>query len=1269
MVWRFGYACIPSSVVSRNAAVTRERPSLGGARSHNYDQRILARRSEQMGKADKSGRGVGMALGTQHKEHRAAALRLTNLLLGVFLSMGATPAWAAWSTFAGNPQHTAVSAVASQPLEAIHWSTPVDLAPPSGEILIHYGSPLVTPANTVILPVKTGSSDGYRVEARNATDGSLIWSQDTDYLLPPHNFTPSYSPTLTPSNRLYFPGAGGTVYFRDNVDSSGPATTGQLAFFGLSNYLADPAGFNSTVFIDTPITSDSAGNIYFGFRTNGSAQLGLQSGVARIDASGNGTWISAVGASGGDTNITRVPHQAAPALSNDGQTLYAVVASPSTINYLVGLDPTTLALKESSPGVKMRVALKDPRDDGINDVSVTDDSSASPMVGPDGDVYYGVLGNPFNGSRGWMLHFSGNLTQTKTPGAFGWDNTASIVSTSAVPSYTGTSAYLIMTKYNNYAGQDEGDGVNRIAVLDPNDTMIEPHTSSNGLLVMKEVLTIAGPTPDPDFIAQFPNAVREWCINTAVVDPLTHSVMANSEDGKLYRWDLTTNTLSQVITLSPGIGEAYTPTLIGPDGTVYAINGAILNAVGRLPAMAPTLTPTNTPTVTPTATNTATQTPTATPTNTPTTPSTVTPTATPTATKTPTNTPTTAITHTPIATGTPTITATPTPIATATHTATATTTPSATETPTATQARTNTASPTVTPVPTPSVPNDPCGSAALISGIPYATTQTTPAATTDTADPIPSCGAGSRAKSVWYQFTASSPGMLTANTFGSNYDTVLSAYTGGCGAPVSVGCNDDAPGTSQSELSLAATVGTTYLFMISAYHADGGTLVFNLAVQNPAPTATPTFTRTQTPTHTVPPFSTPTPTRTRTASRTPTPSNSPSGTPTMTPTRTPTLTPTATNTLTMVPTFSQTQTATVSPTPTRTPTATPTTTATRTPTATATSTKTATATSTRTTTPTHTPTLTQTPMRTATNTSTASATRTAPATSTTTATRTSTRTETRTVTSTRTPTATPTATPTQTATRTTTPMSTPTQTPTATGTLTATTMAAVTASSTPTYTTTQMPTPTNTPTRTPTWTNTTTVTPTATNTASSTPTVTPTSSHTPTLTLTPTQTPTDTPAATSTKTFAATPTNTPTLTPTDTPTLTPTRANTPTKTPTSTATPTYSATETPTSASTIAPTPTITPTGIATPTSTPKSTATLTPTETSTPTRTSKPCVGDCNGDGAVPVNELIQMVNIALGTADVLACTGCDANGDGMITVNEIVAGVNNALNGCPST
>jgi hypothetical protein len=60
------------------------------------------------------------------------------------------------------------------------------------------------------------------------------------------------------------------------------------------------------------------------------------------------------------------------------------------------------------------------------------------------------------------------------------------------------------------------------------------------------------------------------------------------------------------------------------------------------------------------------------------------------------------------------------------------------------------------------------------------------------------------------------------------------------------------------------------------------------------------------------------------------------------------------------------------------------------------------------------------------------------------------------------------------------------------------------------------------------------------------------------------------------------------------------------------------------------------------------------------------PCDGDCNGDGAVTIDELLTMVNIALGNVTVRDCTPGDANGDGQITVDEILAAVTNALNGC---
>jgi hypothetical protein len=59
-------------------------------------------------------------------------------------------------------------------------------------------------------------------------------------------------------------------------------------------------------------------------------------------------------------------------------------------------------------------------------------------------------------------------------------------------------------------------------------------------------------------------------------------------------------------------------------------------------------------------------------------------------------------------------------------------------------------------------------------------------------------------------------------------------------------------------------------------------------------------------------------------------------------------------------------------------------------------------------------------------------------------------------------------------------------------------------------------------------------------------------------------------------------------------------------------------------------------------------------------------CAGDCNGDGAVSISELIVGVNIALGNAPASACTAMDANQDGMVSINELVAAVNSALTGC---
>lgn len=486
-----------------------------------------------------------------------------------------------WAGYSRDAQHSSIGGNPSQIPQKIRWSTPVDLFPQysgGGDLFIHYGSPVITRINTVLVPVKTGTAGGFRVDAIRGSTGAPIWSLTTDYILPLHNWTPSMGITLTPKDRaVVIPAAGGTVMVRTFPDSAAGTWT-RVAFYGNAAYAANPATFNNAISITTPITSDKLGNLYFGFASNTGASLPgipgngvITSGLARISATGQGSWVSAAALSG-DNSTTKVVFNCAPAISNDGTSVYVAVnnvplTSPGSFGtgYLCCASSATLA-------PSTRVAFRDPRNGAL--AAVSDDGTSSPTIGPDDDVYFGVLENgfPANHARGWMLHYSANLGTTKLPSAFGWDDTASLVPTNILPKsiYNGSSSYLLLTKYNNYSDSGiGGNGQNKLALVDPNTSMTDPIT---GTTVMNTVITILGPTPNSGQAG-----VREWCINSAAIDSVNVCAVVNCEDGKVYRWNFATNTLSPGLTLAPATGEAYTPTLIGPDGAVYAINNARLN--------------------------------------------------------------------------------------------------------------------------------------------------------------------------------------------------------------------------------------------------------------------------------------------------------------------------------------------------------------------------------------------------------------------------------------------------------------------------------------------------------------------------------------------------------------------------------------------------------------------------------------------------------------------------------------------------------------------
>jgi hypothetical protein len=579
---------------------------------------------------------------------------------------------ASWNNYGGNAQHTEIAQVAAQPLNQLLWSTSLDLAPWGA---VHYGDPVFTPGNTVIVPIKitwsgqnqnaqnfyiaglndltgavewtsavtgsitaasdagpivitTGTTTGlttgdsvtvggvngntaangtFTITVLNSTQFQLngatgnaaytsggVWDYNPNgesYIAPNYNWLEPVQPVYDPvTNRVYFPGPGGTLDYINNPDNPGSSTPTvyQEAFYGLANYTANESAYNSSIYTNTGLMVDPSGNVYFGFTETGTNPSGINDGgFVRISPSGTATYTLAYSAVGqtndGNWNATLGE---TPALSNDGSTVYfAVSDSGYALNYaneadsyLVGLNSTTMAEQES-------VRLLDPAT-GAGAVLI-DESTASPMVAPDNTVFMGTFGNTYNGSRGFLLHFSGNLQTEYAPGAFGWDDTVSIVPTSMDPSYTGSSPYLIISKYNNYANAEVGEpyggnGVNQIALIDPYNTQLDPNYDANpNLQVMAEVEGMSSPSPDiPNAEAGDPDAVREWCTNATVVDPATDSVYINNEDGYTYQWNLGTDQVTNAVQVTSGIGVPYTPTAIAPNGVIFSDNGGTLFALG-----------------------------------------------------------------------------------------------------------------------------------------------------------------------------------------------------------------------------------------------------------------------------------------------------------------------------------------------------------------------------------------------------------------------------------------------------------------------------------------------------------------------------------------------------------------------------------------------------------------------------------------------------------------------------------------------------------------
>ncbi len=135
--------------------------------------------------------------------------------------------------------------------------------------------------------------------------------------------------------------------------------------------------------------------------------------------------------------------------------------------------------------------------------------------------------------------------------------------------------------------------------------------------------------------------------------------------------------------------------------------------------------------------------------------------------------------------------------------------------------------------------NDNFANAEALSGSPTSASGTNVGATKEANEPDHAGDPGGH--SVWYSWQAPSSGPVTIGTCASSVDTLIGVYTGATvGGLTQVAANDESSGpncadTDQSEVSFAATGGTTYKIAVDGWEGDTGSFSLAIAPLSPPP--------------------------------------------------------------------------------------------------------------------------------------------------------------------------------------------------------------------------------------------------------------------------------------------------------------------------------------------------------------------------------------------------------------------------------------------------
>ena len=505
------------------------------------------------------------------------------------------------------------------------------------DLLVHYQVPLID-GNDVYMEFKSGtytSLDHWETQIWNEKrlrwqGGNLVtvWSFQSDWKPVPYGTAtngPAWEPVFHSAlsgSSIYVPAAGGSIF---KVSKSNGAAT-RISPFG---------AIDRDTFTASPLTVDGAGNVYYTVLklVHGNAWNADVINSWLVKVAPNGSFQTATitsltpGAPGANDkclvvfNVNQLPWpptptavpgtvqcgtqraglNSAPGVAPDG-TVYIVSVAHlwSRESYLIAAN--------SNLTPKWHASMRDRLMDGCNVLlppngapngcavgattgydpaqnrpgagRVIDDNTASPVIAPDGAIFYGAF-TRYNYDQGHIMKFS-STGQYLASYPFGWDDTPAL--------YAHDGTYSIITKDNQYG--EIGSYCNSETYCPSDRTTYNPSfgeayyiTRLDKNLQIESRWQNLNPlscTRDAGGNVTCVNdhpAGFEFCVNAPAVDQ-GGNVYNNSEDGNLYvvRPD---GTLREHLFLQLAIGAAYTPLSIGADGKIYTQNAGHLFVVGQ----------------------------------------------------------------------------------------------------------------------------------------------------------------------------------------------------------------------------------------------------------------------------------------------------------------------------------------------------------------------------------------------------------------------------------------------------------------------------------------------------------------------------------------------------------------------------------------------------------------------------------------------------------------------------------------------------------------